>query len=417
MPARHLALVALLAPRAAAEPEAVCPGQVNVSGFGLVSIVPTGWQTSTGPAPLSVRDGSRIESHLGSRAYFANDCQAGSYNHTHYLGLNLLGKTMRYMADLSGLGCGCNAAFYLTNMRQNAHKSECLDYYCDANNVCGQSCAEIDVQEASMRAWHSTLHTTADHSGLGLGYGGGGPGWSGPRDWSREQYGPGARCIDTTKPFEVAVSFPVDWQCNLAAMTVTLSQEGHDCPLSLTIGNYNGMAEMSAALRAGMTPIVSYWNSEDMLWMDGAGQDGLGPCAEDVPAGCGNLTSFYDFSIEDMGGNNCDLPLTDQRPAEPIVPKRAREPRGSGGGPSSALLMLTAFGAGALAGAAGLVTIAVLYVRRSRARQAAAAVVEDSELAGQAPRPEGLQRGRPSSVGLLALAASEGQQAGELPQV
>ena len=60
-------------------------------------------------------------------------------------------------------------------------------------------CTEIDLQEANRHAFHSVLHLAQDGGGEGLGYGGGGEGWSNSRDWSKEQYGPGGSCIDTTK--------------------------------------------------------------------------------------------------------------------------------------------------------------------------------------------------------------------------
>ncbi|CAK0905475.1 unnamed protein product [Prorocentrum cordatum] len=134
--------------------------------------------------------------------------------------------------------------------------------------------------EANQFAWHSTLHTATDHSGVGGGFGGG-DSWNGPRDWGSAEYGPGANCVDTAAPFDVAVSFPVDSQGALAAMEVTLSQSGKSCPLSVRLGTYEGMAELSQALEAGMTPIVSYWAANDMLWMDGPGTDGQGPCTVD----------------------------------------------------------------------------------------------------------------------------------------
>merc|ERR1719150_2502727 len=195
---------------------------MNLEGFGLTSIVPTGMGSPDTFAPTHVSSaGDEIAPVLGSRAYFAQSCKAGMYDNNQYLALNLLGKKMRYTTDMSDLGCGCNAAFYLTNMHQNSQPSECSDYYCDANNVCGQSCAEIDIQEGNKFSWHSTLHGEVDHGGLGKGIGGGGAGWSGPRDWSTAEYGPGASCIDTSKPFQVEVGFPADAACQLLAMEQT----------------------------------------------------------------------------------------------------------------------------------------------------------------------------------------------------
>lgn len=66
-----------------------------------------------------------------------------------------------------------------------------------------------------------------------------------------------------------------------------------------TYDGQSGFTELTASLAAGMTPTFSYWCSDDMLWMDGAGQDGLGPCpnAPEDGSKCGDTVSFYDFKI------------------------------------------------------------------------------------------------------------------------
>merc|ERR550532_689242 len=279
-----------------AVPQAVCPGQFAVQGLGNVSLIPTGWAATDPVGEMAVRHG-RIAAHMGGRAYFASDCTAGVYNNAQYLALDLRGKTLTYTTDLSGAGCGCNAALYLTSMHQNNQPSDCGDHYCDANDVCGVSCSEIDIQEGNQYSWHSTLHSSQDHGGLGKGIGGGGAQWNGPRDWSVADFGPGGRCIDTKAPFQVSVAFPKNETGSAKSMDVTLMQQGKPCPLFISIGNYAGMAELDAALAAGMTPIVSYWNSDDMLWMDGKGADGQGPCATDQPDDCAESISFYDFSV------------------------------------------------------------------------------------------------------------------------
>jgi hypothetical protein len=286
--------------------------------------VPTGWFPSdngdktTFPTITGANRERTLNTIMRSRSYFAENCTAGRYDHNQYLALNLLGKTMRYTTDIRGAGCGCNAAMYLTSLKQNARPSTCSDYYCDANNVCGESCAEIDIQEANMYSWHSTLHTKLDHGGLGKGYGGG-DGWDGPRDFDATQYGPNGQCVNTQEPFQVEVSFPVDASGSLQAMVVKLTQKGRSCPISVSLDSYKGMSELSTALSAGMTPIVSYWKSNNMLWMDGAGADGKGPCAVDHAATCADVVKFYDFAVEAIPSSAASalLPQTTVPPAPP----------------------------------------------------------------------------------------------------
>lgn len=48
---------------------------------------------------------------------------------------------------------------YMTAMPVSNNPTKCGDYYCDANNVCGEYCTEMDVQEANNRGmcgvgWH-----------------------------------------------------------------------------------------------------------------------------------------------------------------------------------------------------------------------------------------------------------------------
>jgi len=251
-------------------------------------------------AQVEVHSDTVLKAHMDARAYFADSCTSGSYDPKQYLALNLLGKRMRFSVDVSKAGCGCNAALYLTSMQQNEKASECFDYYCDANSVCGESCAEIDIMEANRYAWHSTLHAAWDGSGLAAGFGGGSGNSTGPRDFTASDYGPGARCIDTNKHFQVEADFLADGKDRLEAMEVTLSQIGHSCSLAMRISNYPGMPELSRALRAGMTPIVSYWSADDMLWMDGEGADRAGVCHSDDASKCGDAVKMFNFSMESL---------------------------------------------------------------------------------------------------------------------
>lgn len=306
-----------------AEGDALCPGAVQLRAYGQVKqvqLVNAYWNVPGERAgPVLVRDGV-IEPEMKGRTYFAEECTPGKFEYTKYSAMKLLGSRLRYMTDLSKAGCGCNGALYLTSLQQSRNPSQCFDHYCDANNVCGERCDEIDLQEANMFAWHSTLHVADDGSGIGAGYGGGGTNWNGERDWTKEQYGPGARCIDTRWPFQVEVAFPVDSAGNLRAMDVKLSQSGKSCNLSTEVGEHgypyggrSGMAQLTQSLRNGMTPIISYWSSNDMLWMDGKGADGLGPCGKDDKEACGKSVSFYNFMLDSLESSQPTNPPPDSQ--------------------------------------------------------------------------------------------------------
>jgi len=343
--------------------EASCPGKFAFEGLGNVSLVPTGWVPTKENVTFMRMQNGIINTPMQSRAYFASSCTAGEYDKSQYLALDFRGKTLRYTTDISQAGCGCNAALYLTSMRQNKKPSECGDYYCDANNVCGESCAEIDIQEANRFSWHSTLHGSWDQIGKGKGYGGGGPGWNGPRDWSAQDFGPDGRCVDTNAPFEVSVYFSVDGQGKLKAMEVTLGQHGHKCVLWTRVDDYSAMADLDAALAAGMTPVVSYWRSEEMFWLDGKGIDNQGPCWAELPDRCGDAVRFYNFSI-----SPAFPPVTRTASTTPAIASTTAEVGnevrdglpGSGAGSGADAAEVKAFLAGASATVAAQIAVVLL---------------------------------------------------------
>merc|ERR1719433_2340853 len=87
-------------------------------------------------------------------------------------------------------------------------------------------------------------------------------------------------------------------------MEVELFQEGRDCRLKKRVGDSAAVPELSEALRAGMTPVAAYRISQDMLWMDGKGSDGLGPCKSDNAMGtCGSTVRFSAFSMSRLGSS------------------------------------------------------------------------------------------------------------------
>ncbi|CAJ1358901.1 unnamed protein product [Effrenium voratum] len=292
---------------------AKCAGSIEVQGAGKFQMTNAYWNVPDEKAGDVEVIGNKVTPQMKGRTYWTDQCN-GQYDHNKYANISFLGKQLQFTTDISGAGCGCNAALYLTSLRQSQQLSGCEDFYCDANSVCGLRCVEIDLMEANMYAWHTTMHVADDGSGIGAGYGGG-INWNGHRDWVREDYGPSGRCISTAFPFQarmaghtmrrVTIGFPLD-QGRLRAMTVKLTQ-GRVCDLETEVPtswyHFQGRdssAEITEAMAAGMTPIISYWSAPNMLWMDGVGADGLGPCAQDLPELCGESVQFYDFKLESL---------------------------------------------------------------------------------------------------------------------
>jgi len=283
-----------------------CPGKIAVAGRSSAVTLVNTFNLSYGL--VEVLKGDAVISHMGARSYWGEWCNEGTWQPNQYVALKPLGKTLRFTADVSGTTCGCNAAFYLSAMPQNTQKGTCGgDYYCDVMSVCGVPCFELDLMEANQYAWRSTVHAVGDYMGKPMGYGGS---EDSPvsRDWTSKEYRPGGKCIDTNKPFNVAVSFPTDAQGNLRAFELELSQQDKPCTVRTNITEYqwgwppprkNGWGELTKVLQMGMTPVMSYWRSPTMLWMDGLGEDGRGPCVRDNPSQCPEYVRFYNFSIND----------------------------------------------------------------------------------------------------------------------
>jgi hypothetical protein len=102
---------------------------------------------------------------------------------------------MSFDIDVSGIGCGCNGALYLVNMPASSQTS-CGDYYCDANFVCGEGCAEFDIVEANNEACRVTAHKCTSSSSCDSG----GCGFAVPN------FGPSKK-INTKKTIKVTVEF------------------------------------------------------------------------------------------------------------------------------------------------------------------------------------------------------------------
>mmetsp|Transcript_11269 Transcript_11269/g.7803 ORF Transcript_11269/g.7803 Transcript_11269/m.7803 type:complete len:113 (+) Transcript_11269:253-591(+) len=83
---------------------------------------------------------------------------------------NLKGKTVAFDVDISSVGCSCNAAFYMVTMPGytswgSPDPSAGGDYYCDANQVGGVWCWEMDIMEANKYVSQTTPHNCRSPSG------------------------------------------------------------------------------------------------------------------------------------------------------------------------------------------------------------------------------------------------------------
>jgi hypothetical protein len=113
---KHSAKSAAPAPVASASE--LCPGSLSLLGHGRVALI-----NAEQTAPVEMVGTVEVEAgvvvpHLGGRAYFADSCSSSSDAHKAQgpdAKIKLLGKTMRYSANISEAGCGCSAALYLAS--------------------------------------------------------------------------------------------------------------------------------------------------------------------------------------------------------------------------------------------------------------------------------------------------------------
>ena len=67
----------------------------------------------------------------GDRAFGSDDYSCVDYSGGSY---KLSGKTLSFRGNLNYADCGCNAAIYLVAMPRSGQRSDCDDFYCDANS-------------------------------------------------------------------------------------------------------------------------------------------------------------------------------------------------------------------------------------------------------------------------------------------
>jgi len=293
----------------------MCLGKLDVDGASSVQIVgeqyiTPGTTISNGKVtlPLAPRQQGSANRN-GARVYFADSCQEGKYDPASYTSWSLWNKTISFSVDLSGVSCGCNFAFYLTSMRFSnaAGRDGQGSWYCDAQPTADSVCPEMDLMEANKHGWRTTAHSMYDASGQGDGVGNG-------KAFTSAQYGPGGSHVDTNQPFRASISFATDGKGRL--IDVLLSLAGKKT-LTASVVPKDYALDFTFPLKAGMTPVISYWTAADMTWLDsmgynatgvsydGSGNDGCpwdwktGYPADDNQDTCANAVSISDISLSD----------------------------------------------------------------------------------------------------------------------
>jgi len=206
--------------------------------------------------------------------------------------MKLVGKSISFDVDMSQVGCACNLAFYLISSpardvngdySRGTSRDGQPPFYCDANDVGGQWCPEVDIMEANSHVFASTPHKcnpatkghydSCDRFGCG----------QNTRD-EPDAYGPGRSFkIDTTKPFQVRTEFPAGSSGMLNGMRTVLLQAGSEVTLAHTDCTSDYLAQLSGAMEAGMSLRITYWGdrAETMSWLDAP------PCGQEACTGTG----------------------------------------------------------------------------------------------------------------------------------
>ena len=171
----------------------------------------------------------------------------------------LLNGSVEYDVDLSQMGCGCVAAFYTVELPAigsdgQPHNTD-GHYYCDANNITGEWCNEMDIMEANTYSFRTTAHTC---DGTGPHYSKCDRGGSAVTDLQEKgSFGPGKK-IDTGSPFHVKIDFKSNYY------KLTLSQ-GDKSDYSEVLSSYLGDLELP--LDGNMAFVMSNWGSDNIPWL------------------------------------------------------------------------------------------------------------------------------------------------------
>lgn len=106
--------------------------------------------------------GNSVTLRHNARAYLATNA-SDNFDPNNYHQFVLKDKTLSFDVTLADISCSCNAALYTVSMpgynwSGQPDPSSGGDYYCDANQVGGVWCWEMDIMEANKYVVQTTPH-------------------------------------------------------------------------------------------------------------------------------------------------------------------------------------------------------------------------------------------------------------------
>lgn len=261
--------------RAAAQPmcwSSIVAGDVDVTGLPSSAS-----QFVTYNADDVQVSGNQIKMRHGTRGYLGQ-CDSSFQPHTT-TSIPLMGKTISAVVDLSSVSCACNVALYLVympaiNSQGQADPTVSKDYYCDANEVSGIFCPEIDLFEANRDALQVTPHKCNNPDSQGY------FSWCDRGGCAKNTYrqnpsafgNGGQYTINTQNPFVINTTFVSYGDYTLNQMTTVLYQQGRTVTLTHDDSSCGGgyMEQLSNVVNNGMTLVFSSWGSSagTMSWLD-----------------------------------------------------------------------------------------------------------------------------------------------------
>lgn len=256
-----LALVAVGAMAQDEEPKKYPAFQVKINGeeHTLYAVQPK-WSGA-----YITEEGEAIEFPQRSRSYFS---WSETLDTDRYFKPNLLGGSMSYTADLSGVGCSCIAGMVmklLPVMNEDADEfKHCGGMYERAY------CPEFDIMEANKYGFHTTAHGCRAPDDDGIYHECDHKGQCTTDILENDtvgDYGPGdlgAAGINTEEPFHVKIEFGTDRDNFFNSYTTTLTQG--DKQVVMTSGECNYLNEMAYDMTE-MVIITSSYTFRNVSWL------------------------------------------------------------------------------------------------------------------------------------------------------